>query len=154
MPVHSRIETESASQKFVVGVAKYLFWPGTSFAFRITATHHLWTIPLVIWASDGMHLLSLPLSYYIVVSNVLLSRWMTPRTVETFVKDQKYESYLNVNLSHELWTDIKMKFLLVFEDRLPYLFRLFVGWLTFNSVVFALLYSLSNRVVGYAPPIC
>lgn len=49
------------------------------------------------------------------------------------------------------FTDIKIKYLLVFEDRLPYLFRLFVVWLSFNSIVFGLLYIASERILGEAP---
>lgn len=92
------------SGKFPIGVTKYLFWPGTSFASRITSTHHLWTIPLVLWASGGMHFLSLPLSAFVVVSNVLLSRFMTPRSI--ILKnnhDKNEEKYLNINMAHELW---------------------------------------------------
>lgn len=32
-------------RKFPVGVAKYLTWPETSWARRITSTHHMWFIP-------------------------------------------------------------------------------------------------------------
>lgn len=34
---------------FPIGVAKYLTWPETSFATRITCTHHLWTIPVLLY---------------------------------------------------------------------------------------------------------
>lgn len=34
---------------FPIGVAKYLTWPETSFATRVTCTHHLWTIPVLLY---------------------------------------------------------------------------------------------------------
>jgi hypothetical protein len=94
-----------------------------------------------------MHLISLPLSGFVVVSNVLLSRWMTPHSIAV----GKEIKYLNINMAHELWTDIKMKFLLVYEDRFPYLVRLFVIWFTFNSIVFGLLFFASEKLLGPAP---
>ena len=38
-------------EKFVVGVAKYLTWTQTSWARRLTSTHHLWFIPYCIWTN-------------------------------------------------------------------------------------------------------
>jgi hypothetical protein len=32
-------------RKFPLGVAKYVTWPETSWARRLTSTHHLWFIP-------------------------------------------------------------------------------------------------------------
>lgn len=37
--------------RFVIGVAKYLTWPETSWARRLTSTHHLWFIPFCIAAT-------------------------------------------------------------------------------------------------------
>jgi hypothetical protein len=95
-----------------------------------------------------MHLLSLPLSGFVVVSNVLLSRWMTPHSIAV----GKEIKYLNINMAHEIWRDIKkLKFLLVFEYRFPYLVRLFVIWFTLNSIVFGLLFFASEKLLGPAP---
>lgn len=33
-------------RKFPIGVAKYITWPETSWARRLTSTHHLWFIPV------------------------------------------------------------------------------------------------------------
>ena len=36
-------------KRFPIGVAKYLTWPETSVATRVTCTHHLWTIPVLLY---------------------------------------------------------------------------------------------------------
>jgi hypothetical protein len=96
-----------------------------------------------------MHLLSLPLSAVVVVANVSLSRWMTPHSIEMNEDDVRY---LNINLSHEIWTDVKnIQFLRIYEGKLPWILRLFCLWLSFNSIVFTLLYLPSARILGQAP---
>ena len=132
---------------FPIGVSKYLFWPGTTLAHRITSTHHLWTIPLVLWASQGCHPLSLILSYFVVSINVLLSKWLTPISICFSGMEKQEVTYMNINLSHELWTDIKFGFLLAGEELLPYLIRLQVGWFLCNTAVFGFLYMVSTLAV-------
>ena len=142
------------SHKFPIGVSKYLFWPGTTWASRLTSTHHLWTIPLVMYASGGgIHPLSLPLSVIVVSVNVLLSRLLTPHSIVAQDNKNYPVQYLNLNLAYELWSDINLPFLLVLEDRIPYLYRLFVAWWSFNAIVFAVLSYVSNRILG-PPLIC
>ena len=63
---------------------------------------------------------------FVVTINVLLSRWMTPISIQFQGKGEK-ELYLNLNMAHELWKDIQFKFLLMGEDRLPYLVRLLIA---------------------------
>ena len=132
--------------EFPVGVSKYLFWPGTSWASRLTSTHHLWTIPVVMWASGGhISILCLPLSSVVILVNILLSRFFTPHSIAGMEDPRRAQHYLNLNLAHELWSDIKMPFLLVLEDQVPYLVRLFAAWSSFNAIVFWLL-----RLVAYS----
>ncbi len=85
------------------------------------------------------------------VSNVSMSRWLTPFVLEARnnANDDKHEvvKYLNVNLSHELWKDIKFDALQIKHDDPPtylYLLRLFVRWQAFNGIVFfVVVYPLS-----------
>ena len=94
-------------QQFPIGVAKYLTWPETSFATRITCTHHLWTIPLLVYGChcddyddnfynkdtrmdlDGgerkLYLGGAAFGFSVLVMclNVGLSRWMTPIYIES-----------------------------------------------------------------------
>ncbi|KAG7341586.1 cupin domain containing protein [Nitzschia inconspicua] len=85
---------------FPIGVTKYLFWPGTTWASRITSSHHFWTIPLVMWATGGWHIEALPISMVAVTVNVILSWYMTP--ISICLKDEKDENiYLNLNMAHE-----------------------------------------------------
>jgi hypothetical protein len=143
---------------FPIGVTKYLFWPGTTWASRVTSTHHFWTmIPLVMWAcGGGLEWRALPLSFIVVAINVLLSRWMTPHSIN-FPKDglgsssdgddrgeleRKYVLYLNLNLAHELWTDLNIGILLIGEGRIPYMIRLLVWWCFCHSLVYGFLYCI------------
>lgn len=136
----------SGFSKFPIGVAKYITWPGTSFSTRVTCTHHLWTIPLFVTVARGVHVLAFPLSVVIIITNVILSRWLTPFCTQT--------KYLNVNLSYELWRDIKIDALQINYDDPPvftYLFRLLWRWSGFNLLVFVALFTVSHGIFGQAP---
>lgn len=157
-------------QKFPIGVAKYLTWPDTSWITWITCTHHIWTIPIIMYACSGIHWASFPFSICIVICHVLLSRWLTPFVLpeenngekksgnshkEKTSKHSKHggtDRYLNVNLSHELWKDIKFSFLQISHDDPPtavYLFRLLWRWQLFNLMVFSfVLYPLTWAIFG------
>ena len=171
--------------KFIIGCTRYLFWDGTTWSSRLTSTHHLWTIPLVLWACRGIDILALPLSFVVVTTNVLLSRWLTPIRIDippvaedelisktsqqdnnncsrNINDDQSSRSplppktttklttslYLNLNLAHELWSDIPFKFLRYGEESIPYLIRLLVVWFICNTLVYGLLSFLSWMIFG------
>lgn len=133
---------------FPVGVVKYLTWPDTSFATRLTCTHHIWTIPLVVYACQGIHVAAYPLSAVVMTVSVLMSRFLTPFTIQYHQDDRRYEKYLNVNLSHELWKDITFSWLQIQRDDPPvhlYLFRLLWRWQLLNGIIFFMvLHPLSN----------
>jgi hypothetical protein len=138
--------------KFPIGVSKYVFWPGTTWINRITCWHHVWTLPLLLWGARGMHVLAFPLSFIVMIANVCLARFTTP----FHLHDGKTmpSKYLNVNLSHELWKDIKFKLLQINYDDPPvalYLFRLLWRWECFNLLVFLVLYGLCQAIFGLAP---
>lgn len=88
---------------FCIGVAAYLFWPETNWKTRITCTHHLWTIPLLLHvlfynhaSQSSKNVMNMSthhekksflfntfiqayfFSICIVVVHVCLSRWLTP----------------------------------------------------------------------------
>jgi hypothetical protein len=91
---------------FPAGVCKYLL--RNNWINRISSCHHLWTIPLVFWGCGGVfQWLAVPLSGIIIILNVLLSRWMTPISIENSgdEDDEKY-LYLNINLSHEMVSSV------------------------------------------------
>mmetsp|Transcript_34460 Transcript_34460/g.72558 ORF Transcript_34460/g.72558 Transcript_34460/m.72558 type:complete len:435 (+) Transcript_34460:93-1397(+) len=86
------------SGKFLIGVMKYLTWEQTLWIDRFTCTHHLWTIPVMIYGGsmsamstcdddDGCDVLlgwdSFGLSVYVVFIHVLLSRWLTPHCIQS-----------------------------------------------------------------------
>jgi hypothetical protein len=147
--------TLSRFRKFPIGVAKYITWPESTWLTRITCTHHLWTIPLLIYAVRGIHPVALPFSWFIVILDVISCRLLTPFQIQGKIKSQKEEikKYLNINLAFELWKDITFEFLQIQRDHPPthvYLWRLLWRWQLFNSIIFALvLYPLSNFYFGY-----
>lgn len=153
----------SVTGKFPFGVTKYLAWKQTLWIDRFTCTHHLWTIPLLFYAENGpITWKSFQLSVYIVTCHVMLSRWLTPHVIQCETKttatktsngsngksangiakdtDPNHYRYLNVNLSHELWRDIKLPFLQVSKDNptaFIYFIRLLMRWNLFNALAFA-----------------
>ena len=145
--------TLSGFATFPIGVAQYLTWPNTSWSTRITATHHLWTIPLTLYAIGGrMQWAAYPLSALVVTIHVLLSRCLTPftirwnRRVDGRISNVEDDKYLNINLSHEVWKDIKFGFVQIKRDNpsvATYLFRLLWRWNLFNLATFAFLYSVT-----------
>jgi len=149
-------------------VAKYLTWPQTSWSSRVTCTHHLWTIPLLMTTSGGaVPLSALGLSFLLMTLNVCLSRFMIPfhvivpsshcnndpKRIHTKQQQntqpiiQQRSKYLNVNLSHELWKDIKIELLQINYDDPPvllYTFRLLWRWQGFNTLVYGVLMVLGK----------
>ena len=161
----SRCETHRAapaihfhSGKFPIGVAKYLTWKQTLWIDRFTCTHHLWTMPVFIYGANKLMIDSYLLSIFIVVSHVLLGRWLTPHYIQTVdgandvkcnehgenrkckqivrekgtdnhkLDPQRYR-YLNVNLAHELWRDISFGILQISKDNPPcWLYLLRLLW--------------------------
>ena len=145
--------TLSGFATFPIGVAQYLTWPNTSWSTRITATHHVWTIPLALFAVGGrMQWSSYFLSVIVVTIHVLLSRLLTPFAIQGRIRTDNQttkvetDKYLNVNLSHEVWKDVKIGFVQIKHDNpsvRTYLFRLLLRWNIFNLVSFAFLYVLT-----------
>lgn len=159
----------SITGKFPFGVTKYLTWKQTLWVDRFTCTHHLWTIPLLLYGEDGpITWKSFYLSLYIVTCHVILSRWLTPHVIQSGTTtatnidgdngkkkknssiksmDPNHYRYLNVNLAHELWQDIKLPLLQISSDNptsVVYLIRLLMRWHLLNALVFvAILLPLS-----------
>jgi hypothetical protein len=175
--------------KCIVGVASYLCWPGnTDWTSRITCTHHFWTIPVLLYGSGciggqavgvgGLHTIAWPLSMVAMTINVVLSRLLTPSHVEECIVSTVFatndtdtaatagktvtvtaQKYLNVNLSHALWKDIKFAILQINHDHPParvYLVRLLWRWQGFNTLIFGLLFLLCElpRSHGSARMVC
>lgn len=127
--------------KFPIGVANYLTWPENSnWSSRITCSHHLWTIPLVLFGLRlRMEPAVLPLALISVTVNILLSRWLTPAEVRT----EKGTFYLNVNLSYAVWKDIKYRWLQIkAENASAYLSQILCLAYCFNTAIFGVLWLL------------
>lgn len=158
------------SGTFPFGVIKYLTWKQTLWIDRCTCTHHLWTIPLLLYGARGLITWeSFQLSVYIVTCHVLLSRWLTPQAVQCRtttktatnntnggdgmqnITDPNCYRYLNVNLSHELWRDVTIPCLQISNDNptcLIYFMRLLLRWHLFNALVFAGVLLPTSRIIS------
>ena len=72
--------------------------------------HNFLKIPLVLWVCGGsFHWLALPLSFFLVPVNVLISHCMTPIAIGTPGEDDEQDLYLNVNLSHEMVSSVEVR---------------------------------------------
>jgi len=146
----------SGRRKFPIGVAKYISWPTTLWTTKFTCTHHLWTMPMFLYAYNSsqqslailnwcVSLRCYLLSCWIVLIHVVLSRIFTPVILQG--------EYLNVNLSHELWKDITFPFLQISHDNPNthiYIIRLVWRWWLFNACVyFGILRPVYNYIVYY-----
>ena len=107
-------------RKFIIGVAKYIIWPETSKLRLATTFHHLWFMPLCLWEISP----SIPYSGFnrdvylyaclLCLGLALIGRISTPKeiTISKKIKeDDKIVTktiYMNINLSWELWKDLKI----------------------------------------------
>jgi hypothetical protein len=91
---------------FPFGNAKYLAWRSSNTVEVLSTLHHLWFIPLCFLNLYGNGTLS-PDGFALAVGLSaffgLLSRLVTPKT--HVFKGQTH--YLNINMSYEMWPDIK-----------------------------------------------
>lgn len=135
-------------RRFLFGVCQYVFDDQTSWKTRITCTHHLWTIPAVIWQLVNEEKLALVLqrdmsqqsivaawlflsllSLLYMILHVVLSRLLIS------LYDVETGKYLNVNLGHALWKDVNISWLQVNDPRaLTYLPRLLLRWQVLNMI--------------------
>jgi len=98
--------------KFYIGVAAYLIWPETTITTKLTSTHHLWFIPLlvsILKKSGGLKTASYKISVVLTMILSFLSRVMLPKTLPG--AEGKHDTYMNMNLSWELWKDVKVGFI-------------------------------------------
>lgn len=116
------------SQKFHVGVAKYLIWPETTWSRVVTATHHLWFIPISAYLNEGLPDSGIYLGIVIVAYMALISRWCIPFEIPYHGKMR----YMNINCTYECWKDVKIG-VLHLADRKWYLDKhFFYGFCLLN----------------------
>jgi hypothetical protein len=129
--------------KYHIGVAKYLSNPDISFAKKLTAWHHIWFLPLMLYTVHWkLPLYSFMLGSIMASTTSLIARTSIPfycLSANKYPLDQnkkytppqpkmKYKViYLNVNCPYAFWEDIPFEFLHWFNHRvwylyLPYLF--------------------------------
>jgi len=117
--------------KCKVGVAKYLLWPETTWMTKLTSTHHLWFIPLCLYALygyGGVRPWSQLLSMVVGSSLVIFCRLLTPKSVPG--------KELNVNCSFGFWKDIKAEFVHRYDKSPAYVYvpyLIFIGNIPLNS---------------------
>lgn len=137
------------TKKFYIGVAKYIVWPETSKLRLSTTFHHLWFVPLCFWmVYPSFPLTSFNLEVYAfsaLMSLVLafIGRISTPKQITLRkhvkvggeIKEENKVVYMNLNLSWELWKDVKIGF---FAD----LYRVVPSFLT--PLVLSMFWNVGN----------
>ena len=100
--------------KFKVGVAKYLIWPETSWSKKYLCTHHLWFLPMALYAL-GWHLpvYSFILSCIFTSASTGICRFTTPMLWKDIYNGHTH--YMNINAAHEFWKDAKVPILHMFN---------------------------------------
>lgn len=120
-------------KKFPIGVAAYLIWPSTATMKKVTAFHHLWFLPLLLYVLNYQYP---DYSFFLsaVMSAVLgfFGRFFTPfhcllpKPVNASTDEPHKVLYLNINFGYAFWKDIKLKFMHVLDHRHPVIYLPFV----------------------------
>ena len=113
-------------RKFPVGVAAYLQWPETALMKRLTAFHHLWFLPLLLWTLGWRFPdYSFPLSVAMSAVLAVLGRFLTPfhcllpKARGAPAGEPHKVLYLNINFGYTFWKDVKVGFLHAMDHRHP-----------------------------------
>ncbi len=113
-------------KKFPLGVAAYLLWPTTATMKKITAFHHLWFLPLLLYTLGWTFPVnSFLLSAIVSIVLSLCGRFLTPYYCllpkpKSAPADEPHKVlYLNINFGYAFWKDIKVKFLHILDHHHP-----------------------------------
>ena len=161
--------------KCPIGVAKYLFWPETPLIKKVTCGHHVWFLPVCLWAlcrtggGGAFPPWSFALSEVVLLVEAVVSRALVPFEIVFHTADADEDRkrgrkgspppasapavdevvYMNINLTHECWKDVTILPLLHVADHThwaPSFAWLMIVWGTLNLPCFGLL-ALILRVV-------
>lgn len=145
------------TKKFPVGVAKYLVSPETGKVRFYTSFHHIWFIPTIIWIlrnHGGVRPGSWTVTCAVTAFLALFCRAFTPNYYSTATRQglskptgHRGVIQLNVNLSHEFYSDVKVALLHLCDGRHPgvYLpFLVFVCNVVLNGPPYLLLRLMSS----------
>jgi hypothetical protein len=113
-------------RKFPIGVAGYLVWPTTSLMKRVTAAHHLWFLPAMLYTLQWR----LPEHSFLMACAVgsalcWVSRFTTPFHCLLPLQPGQTEHrvlYLNINASYAFWKDVKAGFLHICDHTSPFVY--------------------------------
>ena len=118
--------------KYYIGVAKYLSHPNTSVSKKLTAWHHIWFMPLMLYTLHWqLPAFSFIMGSIMASSMTLVSRPSIPFYCLSQNRDEESNKhkliYLNVNCPYAFWEDIPFSFLHVLNHKawylyIPYLF--------------------------------
>ncbi|KNC53489.1 uncharacterized protein AMSG_01203 [Thecamonas trahens ATCC 50062] len=136
---------------FPIGVAKYLIWPTTGWVQRATSGHHLAFIPLALWmlgeAQTGFPPGTFALSIVVLVVEGGATRLLAPFSI---VYPSRPPLMLNINLTHECWTDVPFALLHIADGAsfLPAMAWLVTVWSSTNAICYAVLLAIESVVYG------
>eukprot|EP00920_Eleutheroschizon_duboscqi_P005642 GHVT01013204.1.p1 GENE.GHVT01013204.1~~GHVT01013204.1.p1 ORF type:complete len:392 (-),score=53.45 GHVT01013204.1:1098-2273(-) len=152
--------------RFYVGVARYISWPQTPLMKKIFSTHHIWFLPYCAWLSSrcgrglqvhfffGSLLLTavLLICSRIIPFEIEVPSRMLAHTSQAATGDRHYTPvYLNVNLAHAAWRDVRNSILSKYDFQpiyktLPWNILFWNG----GSLVFFLPLCRMLRRIGWA----
>lgn len=118
------------TRKWPVGAAAYLSWPETPFVKKLTAWHHIWFLPLCISLLRGLGSFSsatFAASCALNLVGIAASHALVPCALVD--PRSGVETYMNINLGHECWKDVKFPMFHWF-DRAP-MYKI-VPWVELN----------------------
>ena len=120
---------------FPIGSAQYVTWPSTPVVEIYTTLHHVWLIPLLLWClrgNGGMPWTSLPWAITTTAIIGLIARFSTPLQVQLW---DGSTFYMNVNMSHEFWREVKGGILDVFHIADGQHWLVYHAWLNLAGVI-------------------
>jgi len=125
---------------FPIGMAAYMAWPQTSWAERISSTHHSWFIPLcilVMYKLKGKLILKSWLICLFLIIPVFMTSLIFP---EEIILENGNTYYLNINMAHGWWRDVSgWPFSMIPKDHTPYYIFLHIFTLVKFSISFLVL---------------
>eukprot|EP00929_Paragymnodinium_shiwhaense_P001853 TRINITY_DN102062_c0_g1_i1.p1 TRINITY_DN102062_c0_g1~~TRINITY_DN102062_c0_g1_i1.p1 ORF type:complete len:313 (-),score=31.93 TRINITY_DN102062_c0_g1_i1:261-1136(-) len=143
--------------KMPIKVIGYLFWPTTPWSRRITCFHHVLFEPLVVVVlARGDYGIPLGSGFVVALLQTIvcqvICRYTTPLEVDVAKDDKK--GYLNINLCHESFRDVKVAWIRRYDGApaIQYLPWMLWIWNVGNFVLFAVLavvLTVPLRLAGY-----
>ncbi len=104
-------------------------WPETLWPELVTTTHHVWFIPLLLWASYGHGGFPWRCIRWSFISTACLMYIASILTTEYIDLGEPEPYYFNINMAHGFWKEIKIDFLHYANEQHYVIYQLYVNFL-------------------------